>query len=139
MKTLPVISAAVEGDVDEAVLRNVVTHAGGTLTTVYGRRGKDHLRDKISGYNNAARFSKWCVLVDLDEEYDCAPNLVNSWLRFPAGFMCFRVAVHAIESWLLADTEAMAAFLGVPLSKLSFVDCDAIANPKRALVDLATL
>ena len=137
MKSLRVISAAVEGDIDEAVLQRLVVHVGGTVASVYGRKGKAHLRAKILGYNNTAKFSKWCVLADLDTDFKCAPNLVEEWLAVPAQFMCFRVAVHAIESWLLADAETIAAFLGVARSKLSFTDSDAFVDPKRAMVDFA--
>jgi hypothetical protein len=32
--------------------------------------------------------------------------------------MCFRLAVHAAESWLLADSASLAAFLGVSAARL---------------------
>lgn len=49
------ISAAVEGLVDEAVARRLIIHAGARPGPVYGRQGKPFLRQKIAGYNNAAR------------------------------------------------------------------------------------
>ena len=39
-----VISAAVEGIVDEAVARAVIAHAGGIVGDVYGKQGKEYLR-----------------------------------------------------------------------------------------------
>ena len=39
----PILTGAVEGDVDEAVLRRVFDHAGLSLGTVHGRKGKAHL------------------------------------------------------------------------------------------------
>ena len=55
MKEALVISAAVEGIVDEAVVRKVIVEAGGYPGTVYGKNGKTFLRRQTPGYNNAAR------------------------------------------------------------------------------------
>lgn len=79
-----VISGAVEGIVDEAVLRRLVQHVQGTLGAVHGKNGKKHLRQRLTGYNQAARFSPWVVLVDLDQEAECAPPLRTAWLPNPA-------------------------------------------------------
>jgi hypothetical protein len=43
-----VISAAVEGIVDEAVVRKLIAHADATLGDVYGKQGKSFLRQKIA-------------------------------------------------------------------------------------------
>lgn len=131
-----VISGAVEGIVDEAVFRRLIRETGVAVGPVYGRRGKSHLRQRIAGYNRAALYSPWVVLTDLDRDYPCAPPLVAAWLPTPAPQMRFRVAVHAVESWLLADHERMAQFLGVPLSRLPS-NPDTLLNPKAALVELA--
>jgi hypothetical protein len=50
--------------------------------------------------------------------------------------MCFRVAVRAVEAWLLADFEAMADFLGVASNKVPR-DPERLAAPKEAMVNLA--
>jgi hypothetical protein len=130
------ISAAVEGLVDEAVLRRLVYQAGGALTAVYGNRGKQHLRQHIDGYNRAARITPWVILMDLDDDADCAPPLRIAWLPQPARMMCLRVAVRAVEAWLLADQEEMARFLGVAASRIPLAP-EAVMGPKRALVDIA--
>ena len=49
-----VISSAVEGVVDEAVVKRLIAEAGGKIGPIYGKRGKSLLRQKINGYNNAA-------------------------------------------------------------------------------------
>ena len=79
------MSAAVEGIVDDAVVRKLLAHAGGEVGTVYGRRGKSYLREKIHGFGQAARYSPWIVLVDLNESAPCAPALIADWLADPAG------------------------------------------------------
>jgi len=77
-------------------------------------RGKGKIRKHISGYNNAAKYNHYFVITDLDDDYECAPSLVSNWLPGQhSSQLLFRVAVHEIESWLLADRENFAAFLSI--------------------------
>jgi len=131
-----VISAAVEGIVDEAVVRKLIAHAGATPGDVYGRQGKSFLRHRIAGYNNAAQRMPWIVLVDLDRDSDCAPPLCNAWLPQPAPHLCFRVAVREVEAWLLADAERLASFLSMARSRLPS-DPELLGDPKATMVKLA--
>jgi hypothetical protein len=133
-----VISGAVESDVDEAVLRRLVEHVGATLGPIHGKQGKTHLLQRLCGYNRAARLSPWVVLVDLDRDADCAPPFRTSWLPNPAPLMCFRVAVRALEAWLLADRERLARFLTIAPSRVP-LDPESADDPKRTMVDLARL
>lgn len=130
------ITAAVEGLVDEAVIRCLVQYVGGQLHRVYGKNGRAHLRQRISGYNNAARFSPWIVIVDLNRDADCAPPLLVQWLPQPAPNMCFRVAVREVEAWLLADRERIARFLSVSVQRVPRAP-ELIDDPKRLMVQLA--
>ena len=130
-----VVSGAVEGVLDEVVLRRLAEHLGISIGPVFGKSGKPYLRDKMAGYNQAARFSPWIVLVDLDDD-ECAPSLCTEWLPVPAEHMCFRVAVREIESWLLADRPRIATFLGVPARRVPSA-VDDLNDPKRTLIDLA--
>ena len=131
-----VLAAAVEGLIDEAVVRRLAKHVGMEVGPVHGKNGKGHLRQRIAGYNNAARISPWIVLVDLNRDAECAPPLRDAWLHQPATNMCFRVAVREVESWLLADRGRLARFLRVPISRVPTTP-EAIEDPKRALVELA--
>jgi hypothetical protein len=130
------ISAAVEGLTDEAVALRLIRHVGADPGPVYGRSGKLHLRDKIGGYNAAARHAPWLVLVDLDREDDCAPPLRMRWIPHPAPQLCFRVVVRAVEAWLMADAEGIAAFLGIARGRVP-ANPEAEGEPKQALVNLA--
>ncbi len=132
-----VISAAVEGLIDQAVARRLAKHVGAAAGSVYGRRGKFYIRDNLRAYNNAAQDYPWLVLVDLDET-DCAPSLRYNWLPRPGEFMCFRVAVREVESWLLADQERIAGFLQVPLSSIPENPED-ILDAKEMVVELAAM
>jgi len=129
-------SAVVEGDVDEAVLNKIADRVGVRLGAVFGRNGKHSIYQRLSAYNNAARFSPWIILLDLDHDAPCAPSLVSQHMPQPSPFLCFRIAVRAIESWLLADRNAFAAFLGVKRDALSNSP-DLLDDPKGFVVDLA--
>jgi hypothetical protein len=130
------ITAAVEGNVDEAVVRRLIEHVGGTPGPVYGRNGKDHLRQRISNYNQAARLSPWVVLVDLDHDAECAPPLRSAWLPALLPYMCLRVAVRQVEAWLLADRERLAKFLSVSTSRIPH-NPESVEHPKNTLVEIA--
>jgi len=137
MPPLPItFSAAVEGPSDEVVLRRVVEHFGATLGPVYGKTGKATLLRQLHSYNQAAQFQPWIVLVDLDRDTECAPPARAQWLPTAAAHMCFRIAVREVESWLLADRETLADFLGVALSRIP-ISPEALDDPKAALVNLA--
>lgn len=132
----PCVCAAVEGPTDEAVLRRLLAECGLPEPTVYGKQGKAAIHKRILGYNAAARHTPWIVMIDLDSEADCAPELVSDWLPSPANLMYLRVAVHAVESWLLADAERISKFLGVPSSRIP-ANPDALSDPKVTLISLA--
>jgi len=131
-----VLNAAVEGSVDEAILRRLVSHVGGGLGATYGKRGKQHLRVRLAGYNSAAEHAPWIALVDLDDDYDCAPPLRQEWLPNPARWMCFRVAVREVEAWLIADHEGIAKYLSLSRAIVPRTSED-LVDPKRTMVDLA--
>jgi hypothetical protein len=131
-----IVSAAVEGDTDEAVVQQLIRHIGAEPGRVYGRKGKPDLRARVEGYNHAARRAPWLILVDLDQDAPCAPPLCRDWVPHPAPHLCFRVAVRAMEAWLMADADALASYLSVAKTRVP-ADPEAEADPKRTLVNLA--
>lgn len=131
-----ILTAAVEGLVDEVVVRRLVDYAGGRTGTVYGRAGKTRLRQRIDGYNRAARYAPWVVLVDLNASAECAPTLVEEWVPAAAPRLCFRVAVRAVESWLLADAEMVSRFLGVARTKIP-AHPEQLSDPKAFMINMA--
>jgi hypothetical protein len=138
MADLPqiILSAAVEGDLDETALRRLLAEADLLIGKVYGKAGKDELRNRIQGYNDAARRTPWIVLVDLDREANCAASLCRSWLPEPAPKLMLRVAVRALESWLLADGQTISEYLGVSRDRVPIAP-DSEPDPKRSLIELA--
>ncbi len=102
----------------------------------FRRRGFGYLRKKIEGFNNAAKGTPFLVLTDLDQS-ECAPILMRKWLISPKqANLIFRVAVRAVESWLLAHRKALARFLGIPENQIPS-NPDEIENPKQFLMQLA--
>ncbi len=128
----------VEDRLSEFAVRKAISISARTysVTQVLGLRGKADIRVKLPEINRSASTIPFLVIVDLDSG-ECAPSLLKEWLPFGmARNLLFRVAVREIESWLLADRDAFAKFLGVR-SELVSGDPDSLADPKRAVMDLA--
>lgn len=83
----PMILCAVEGIVDEAVARCVVREVGANPEAVYGKKGKAHLRGRLSCYNQAAEYNNWFVLIDLDQDAVCI-QLVSGFYDSPLPQEC---------------------------------------------------
>jgi hypothetical protein len=132
----PSVTIAVEGDLDAAVARRLLSDAGFSPGAVYGRTGKSRLDRSVGGYNRAALRAHWLVLRDLDHDASCAPELLDCLLPGPSARMCFRVVVRAIEAWLLADRARIAQWLGLPLDVIPQAP-EALVDPKVTLVQLA--
>lgn len=132
----PAINLLVEGLADRVVVQRILEWAGLPCGRTFGEKGKDYLLSVLPDYNQAARFSPWVAVVDLDQAPGCAPVLVRQHLPHPNRWMRFRVAVRAIESWLLADAETLAGFLAIPRARVPSLPEDE-PDPKATLVSLA--
>ena len=130
-----VVSVATEGAVDTALARRICKEVGLEVVTVYGERGKHRLDQALDGYNAAARHGSWFVLRDLDTDADCAPQLRERLLATPSQGMTFRVAVHEIESWLIADHRSFARYFSVSAALVTN-DPESIRHPKDHLVSV---
>lgn len=130
------VTVAIEGMSDEGAVRAILRECGLSVSMIQGRGGKDSLLKKLTAYNKAARFSPWFVLVDLDTVNSCVVDSVAKWLPSPADYMVFRVAVTELESWLLADAERVAEFLGVAHSVIP-KNPDRLRDPKQEIINLA--
>jgi len=132
------LQLAVEDSLSEAVLRALLRQSGRGFAVgqCYQRGGFGYLKKTIRGFNQAARGIPFLVLTDLDI-YPCAPALVAEWLPVPRHpNLLFRVAVHEVESWLLADQEAIARFLSIRKALIP-TKPDQVARAKEALIELA--
>lgn len=101
--------------------------------------GKGNIRRNINVLNNAAKKIPFFVLVDLDKEYSCAPELMRDWFKSgKSAKMHFRVAVRAVESWILASRTKFADYLSIDCNEIP-ANTDNINDPKAFLIRLARL
>ncbi|RMH48666.1 MAG: hypothetical protein D6694_00225 [Gammaproteobacteria bacterium] len=129
------LNAAVEGSLDEAVVRRVAHSAGFEVSRILLAQGKGRILKQIDGYNKSARRSPWFVLLDLDRDAGCAPEFIANRLPQRAPYMCFRIAVREVEAWLLADSDALAKYLRISVGQI----CDQpelLEQPKNYLVSI---
>ena len=127
----------VEGRVDATVARRIVNHCGGSVGTVYGRKGLPYIEERIEAFNQSAQGIPILTLVDLmDTGFDCPVDVVKNWLPHRESNMVLRVVVREIESWILADRTAIARFFGIRESLVPHHP-ERLDDPKKALVDLA--
>jgi hypothetical protein len=129
------VSIGVEGLADAAVARRLLQFVGAEPGPEYGLKGRPHLLGQLPAYNASASYRPWLVLADLDHD-NCPVDFVLMHAGSVAPYMCFRVAVRAIEAWLLADVDAIATFLAVRQGQVPGSP-DMLENPKRELVNLA--
>jgi len=91
---------------------------------------------------NMARFGLHTfILTDLDK-IDCPPTLIRDWFNIPPNQpialppeVVFRVPVREVESWLLADRDAFAKFMGI--AKANFASKpDELPDTKQHLLNV---
>lgn len=126
----------VEGVTDAAVVAKLLHSTGIYLYSIKVAGGKSSILKKLDGYNQSARFgSNWLVVLDLDQDGDCAPDYINRILPSPNYGMALRCAVRASEAWLMADYKQMEEFTGINRSHFP-TNPDDEPDPKQSLLDL---
>jgi hypothetical protein len=128
-----------EDDLSGAVLRHLLMQVRPDCEVglCYRTGGKGNIKRKLRAFNKAAKGQPYLILVDLDEDHECPPALLQDWIgkeKHPN--LYFRVAVHEVESWLLASRRSFAGFLGIDPNKLP-MDTDTLTDPKKVLLALA--
>lgn len=134
---MAIINFLVEGGIDEAVANKLVSFTGHEAGGCYGRRGCGYIKKTIKGFNSSAQVSYYLALVDfMDTRMPCPGEVVAQWLPHRNKQMLFRIVIREIESWLLADTNAIASFLNL---KQSFIPTkvEDLTDPKQVLINLA--
>jgi len=138
-----IIHLLAEGHLEVPVASKLLAFCDHLMGNVYGRKGCDYIRNKAAAFYHYAtdtqgvlvltdfRDTRKVCVVDALKEYflDKVPNP-------PKSFLC-RFAKNELESWLLADREGMAKFLGVALSKMPRLP-EEEPFPKKTLVTLAS-
>lgn len=131
-----------EGLLDAAVARRVIAAAGcqpgRDFVSRSRAKGKDALDRRLRGLAAGAKFRPILVLRDLDNDAPCGGALVSAlWDKAigaaPHEGLVVRVAVRAVEAWVLADAEGLAGATGCDPA-LTPTDPDGLDDPKAALI-----
>lgn len=127
------VMLAVEGETDIAVAQKMLEPSGLCGLRMLAGKGKDYLDGRIPGLNKTG--GSWLILRDLDRDGPCAPDLRRRLLKNEsmARKVNVRIAVRAIESWLLADHEGFAQEFAVSGGRLP-KHPDRLDDPKGELV-----
>jgi hypothetical protein len=128
-------SVAVEGDSDVPVAAAILRAAGDDIARTFVCDGKPTLDGRLRSYAAAALHSPWLVVRDLDRDAPCAGQLLEA-LRPGGAPGVVRIAVRAMEAWLLADARAVAKWLQIPQGRITSPP-ETIEDPKRELIRLA--
>lgn len=135
---------ATEDRLSEALAEQMVMATGHSVAAKIPRDRRRHagfgyLKTRLPDFIHAARGGiPFLVVTDLDRS-PCPPQLISDWLGetpVPPQFI-FRVAVHEAESWVMADRERFATWLGVGGGSIP-VAPDAVEMPKEKLLQLAS-
>ncbi len=139
------INLVIEDDLSEEMLRTilkqinrefVVARSFPDLRRSGSSRGFGYIRKRLPGFNNAAKYTPFLVLADLDRN-ECAPTLIREWLPHNAHpNLIFRVAVKEVESWVLADRFSFSEFLGIPPTLIPLKIDEHEQAPKEFLIQL---
>lgn len=131
------VNLLVEGYVDEAVGRRLLDVCGHEAGATYGKKGWTYIQQKVQAFDKSCAAQGLLTLVDsMDTGLDCAPSIIRAWIPRRSHKHIFRLVTREIESWILADREAIASFLGVSLAKIPHHP-ELLPDPKQALINLA--
>lgn len=109
-----------------------------TPSLLLRKGGFGYLRSGMNKWRQLAERQNVLILTDLDQ-VACPVALRSDWLGnkpAPAGLL-LRIAVREVESWVLADHEAMRRLLGQKGNLPP--EPDALPDPKQHLLKLAKL
>ncbi|MBD2634537.1 DUF4276 family protein [Limnothrix sp. FACHB-881] len=134
------VNIAVEDDLSEIVLRKILEQSESqfSIMNCLKQNGSGFLRKNAVKFNTAAQSIPFIVLTDLDQK-QCPVLLIKEWLGETKRHRNFllRIAVHEIESWVMADRSALAKFLQI--SDDNFLqNPDDIGDPKRFLLNVVS-
>lgn len=103
-------------------------------------RGNGNLKKKCPGLLAMAKSGATVVcLTDLDSR-PCPGALLTDWFNWSRNHssdlpknLIFRIAVREIESWIVADRDAWATFIGIPAANFTQRP-DELPDPKQSLL-----
>lgn len=132
---------AVEGVTDVPVAEKLIRLVGRVPRLGPVPSGKSQIDKNLDRWNQSSNRQPFLVIRDWDtnDKVECVPALLTKLLTrdLEAPGFAFRIAVRAIESWLMADADSFAEFFVARKSRLP-IDPDSLQNPKLALVTVCS-
>ncbi len=133
---MTLITIATEDELSEEVAIRLVDEflIDFTVEKKLRKGGNGYLRSKCDAFNKMAVRRPILLITDLDK-IECAKTLIENWFddKVPNPNLIFRVAVREIESWLLADHEAMRVLLNKGANGIERSP-DTLTEPKEYLL-----
>jgi hypothetical protein len=131
------INIAFEDVLSEAVINRLLSQLWPEAVVYkkfYGR-GSGYLRSHLQAFMNSSKSSPFFVLIDSDNE-GCAKKLLHSLIKkAPPSDFILRIAVHEIESWVLADFNNLIKALNIKSGRCPS-NTDTIIQPKEYILNL---
>jgi hypothetical protein len=132
-----------EDAISRAVAQRLIADFTGFDASQLGgvQGGWTSIKKKFRNFYNLSRRSPVFITIDLDR-HPCPPSLRSKWLSDSGlaeplpHMMLFCIAQTEIESWLMADRDGIADFLGIKSVKIGNDIENAVADPKKHLVQL---
>jgi hypothetical protein len=131
------IAVATEDELSEAIALRLISELKRPhhVTHALRRNGFGYLQSKMDSWCQMAEHQIMMVLTDLDQA-NCLVEFRDQWLAdrpLPTSLI-FRIAVREVESWVLADHQAMRELVGK--KGVLPTQPDALPDPKQALLGL---
>ncbi len=134
------IALATEDELSEAMALRLISELKRPHHVMHklGLRGSGYLRSKMGNWCQMADRQIMMVLTDLDRA-NCIVDFRNEWLagRPLPETLVFRIAVREVESWALADHEAMRELVGK--KGVLPTEPDSLADPKQTFLGFAKI
>lgn len=130
------IPALVEGHLEDRAVRVIWRELGRAEELIVRNAGGGHqFWIHARRYNEAGKRQTVLGLADL-EQAQCAASALAVLGHVRSEGFKLRLAVRMLESWLMADREAFAGALGVPIRSVPG-NPDLLTHPKKTVIDLA--
>lgn len=134
------IAVATEDELSEAIALRLISEVQQPheVTHKLRRGGFGYLRSKMDSWCQMAEHQVMMVLTDLDRA-NCLVEFRDQWVadrQLPESLV-FRIAVREVESWVLADHEALRELVGK--KGVLPPQPDVLPDPKQALLGLGKI
>jgi hypothetical protein len=135
---LSYINIAFEDILSEAVITRILSRffPEARIARRFHGRGSGYLKLHLQAFVNGSRHIPYFVLIDSDRE-SCAKKFLTTLIKDKPPRQCMlRIAVHEVESWLLADFNNLLKSLKIQSGKCFYNNTDEIERPKEYILKI---